>query len=122
MKVKLKSKGMTLIEVIIVVAIIGIVIGMILPNQLFYQHYRLKIYAKQLCNDIRYVRDWNMNYKESCALTLQTDGYSIIKNNRVYKKNPTSSLFVIAYDQKHSIIQFTMEGVPKMLYNYYSKY
>ncbi|NLL70123.1 MAG: type II secretion system protein [Epulopiscium sp.] len=110
---KKASQGMTLIEVLIVMAIIGIISGLTLPNQLFYQKYRLKIYAKQLCNDLRYVRYWNINYEEPCSLSLTPSYYRISKKNRHYKKVSLPAYYELWYDQKKATIQFTVDGAPK---------
>lgn len=114
MKDNFGSKGYTLIELMIVIAILGIMGGILIPRGSSYQKYRLKVYAEQLCEDIRFVRHWNMNNEGNCHLALSTQHYRIVKNTAIYKRVDLPLKYNIYFTQGKETLRFTSKGVPRM--------
>lgn len=70
----LKQHGMTLIEVIIVIGILGILASLAIPSyQGFHERYRLEGYAMALVTDIHYVRSESVAQNRGLRISFGTD-------------------------------------------------
>jgi prepilin-type N-terminal cleavage/methylation domain-containing protein len=71
--------GFTLIEVIIVVGLLLLIANIVFSGFNFFDNYELRVQARRLCNDIRYIRQLSMTQGGEYVISLNKN-YYIIKN------------------------------------------
>lgn len=105
----MNKKGFTLIELILVMAILGIIMGLVIPSFKFGNYY-LKSLSKELYSDIRYVRMLNMTEGSDYKIYLGDGLYKIssgIKDIKVVNIRPEYKLF-----PPREYISFSPQGAP----------
>ena len=107
---RLKNRGMTLIEVIVVISILAIITSIITPKNNI-RNYRLKSYARTMTNDIRMVRYLRMTEGEYYSILLQ-EHYYVILNGTKYIKKVEFGKDIRIGDNLGRVIRFTYAGVP----------
>ena len=103
------KKGFTLIELIIVLAVIGIILSMAVYGHSFSGNHTLLFYARQLSNDIINIRQKSMTTGVIDTIYLNYNGY-IIKNNTNVQKQ-------VVYKQNYEIY-WTAEGGREISFGY----
>lgn len=79
-----KSAAFTIIEVLLVVALMVILTGLILPNSNPSIHEQLDSAARILIGDLAYARSLAVTYGEACTVTFDVDGNRyILDHSRV---------------------------------------
>lgn len=107
----LEIKGFTLIELIIVIAIFGIILSISLPKNIV-SNYKLQLFAKELTSDIRQTRYLKMTKGHQYAVFIGDDYYFISRGKKKIKQNKTEHIRLMQ-DFKGSIV-FSYNGSPKV--------
>lgn len=110
MKVIRENKGFTLIELIIVVAILGIISSIFIPKSR-YRDYRLHAKAVELTNDIRMVRYLMMTEGEYYHISLGEDYYWILNGKKFIKRVDLGEDMWLG-DDLGKTVKFTYKGRP----------
>ncbi len=109
---KRSSKGLTLIELVIVVTILGILMGLATPiiNKVVERH-AVTAYAREFASDIRLIRQTNIHGDTTVKIQILGDKYVIKRGTKVIEtKNAPSGVRFL--DRYGSEIFFSGYGVP----------
>ncbi|SHI54906.1 prepilin-type N-terminal cleavage/methylation domain-containing protein [Geosporobacter subterraneus DSM 17957] len=106
---KSSPKGYTLIEVVLVISLIGILAAMAVPH-IDRTPFDMKVYSRQLCADLRYIRLMKMTEGENYQITLYEQFYKVLNGTKELKTVKAPKNVVILYTRQH--ISFTSYGAP----------
>lgn len=111
----MESKGFTLIELICIIALLGIIALISFPRINGMNDNYLDSISKELLYDIRFVRNQNMSEpSKSYNLVMTNNSYYIKMSNPLPKIVKTKSLkdnYSLAYNQEQTLI-FNVYGAP----------
>ncbi len=110
MKIIKNNKGFTLIELIIVIAILGVLLSICVPKNKI-SDYRLNLQAVTLTNDIRMIRLLMMTEGELHHITLSSKHYTVMNGLNLIKRVELGNNVKVGNNMK-SIIKFSYKGSP----------
>lgn len=117
-----KNRGFTIIELMITVALLGIAMGVALPNLVqFLADHRVLSTANELQSLLQFARMKAVNERTSVFVCLDTSSWSVIEKNdctntgEVFRTLEISSQITVSGDNKPSKITYhyngTLEGL-----------
>ena len=104
------SKGVTLIELVIILALLGILAGITVPS-MDWSNYYLRTQARQLCAEIRNVRVLRMTEGVDYKVSLNRDFYQINNGIKQVKKVNMLSNYKIYYNNQEITFNYN-SGAP----------
>ncbi len=98
------SDGFTFVELIAVIAILGIVSITAMPSSSPQLHFQLQLAAKKIANAIRFAREQSINTKKPYGVLIDTAGsYGIGQEVFVYKMDTSSVPYTVGAVQRMPI-------------------
>lgn len=94
---------------ILVISLIGILAAIGVPR-IDKTPYDMKVYSRQLCADLRYIRLMKMTEGENYQITLYEQFYKVLNGTKELKTVKAPKNVVILYTRQH--ISFTSYGAP----------
>ncbi|MTI65420.1 MAG: type II secretion system protein [Firmicutes bacterium] len=108
----MNNNGFTIIELICILAIMGIIITLAIPSMNL--SYEMKLYAVQLCSDIRYVRVKKMTEGKDYKIYIDDNFYEMRKGIKTIKRVDLPKDIKIISNYRKECIYFTYRGAPVM--------
>ena len=106
----MNNKGFTLIEVMLVLALIGVVSLIVIPK-LDADFGYLDSYSKDLLYDIRFVREETMRGKNGYKIKLEADSYKVLIDDIEQHERDLKDKYEIIYTGDN--ISFIADGILK---------
>ncbi len=109
----MQSKGFTLLEVIVVIAILGIITAICIPKNTIRKQ-RLNSQARLLTNEIRMIRYKTMTEGGSPSITLDESGYKILEGSSHVKTVELGEDIIIGNNlTNRARMRFSPSGTPR---------
>ena len=108
----MQSRGMTLLEVIVVIAILGILTAICIPKNTI-RKYNLHSQAKLLTNEIRMIRYKTMTEGGSPIISLNRNNYKILEGSSHIKTVELGDNISLNNIVKMKKIRFSPSGSPR---------
>lgn len=111
----MNNKGITIVELIFVLSIIGVIIGMTLPS-LDFSDYELKKYGRELVSDLNYIKINSMTegIGYSNRIIFNENNYNVKISSKPSKYIYLKSNYKVSHNMSNNRFYFNSNGSPSV--------